>query len=255
MLSKSFTTLAGIAAGTTASLMMLGVAAEAATLSAGDIVNSGDCVTFTSCTVNGFTVTASGVAEGIDPTTAVMTQKTVGGVLGIGVANEGTSDPSEGEIDFGEYLTFNFAKGIIRELDLSFLYQPGVYSDRVFEIAKVTAGELTGLLTITGNNTAEWSLGGVVTNLSPSLTNFGGSYRIFNPFGEVEVSQLSLTAKINQAPDGSTPASFRNSDYSFSRIVVEPTSVPEPGTVAALLGIAGVGLTIRRRNLSEQQDS
>ncbi len=258
MFSKSFATLTGIAAGTAASFMMIGSAAEAAsltTLTATDIVNAGSCVGFTTCVVNDITVTASGAAVGITPTTPVMTQKTVGGVLGIGVQNVGTSDPSQGEIDYREFLTLSFAEGVIRELDLSFLYRPGIYADQVFEIAAATAGGVTGLLSITSSNTATWSLGGIVTNLSPSNTNAGGSYRIFNPFGDTKVGELILTAVQTTAANGTTPTSFRNSDFAFSRIVVDHTSVPEPGAAAALLGLAGAGLTIRRRRLSEAQES
>ncbi len=227
------------------SLVALSVSpAQAATLTASDVVGAG-CVGQASCSVNGFGLSVQ------QPSGYLMTQKTVGGVLGIGVSRDGSSgpkssDPSQGEIDFGEILGINFAPSVVKSLDLSFLYRPGVYNDKVFEIAQVFVGDLIGSLTVTGSNTATWSLGGVVQNLSPSNNKAGGSYRIVNPFGDMVVSGFSLTPQRNQDKNGNTPLDFTNSDFTFSGVETAP--VPEPATTAALLGIAAAsGLGLRRR--------
>uniref|UniRef100_A0ACD5GTT2 Uncharacterized protein n=1 Tax=Desertifilum tharense IPPAS B-1220 TaxID=1781255 RepID=A0ACD5GTT2_9CYAN len=115
------------------------------------------CVGQNTCLVNDFfTLTAQ-------PGNKEITTKTIGGVQGLGVADDAQNlgrDPSRGEIDIGEILRVDFARSSVLEfLDLSFMYQPGVYEDEVFEIAQVTSDAGVGTLTITGDTSAVWSLG------------------------------------------------------------------------------------------------
>jgi PEP-CTERM motif len=193
------------------------------------------CVGSVTCTVNGFALTAS----------KKITQKTVGGISGLGVAAD-ASDPSQGEIDRDETLKVLFpAVSALKELQLSHLYQPGVYADRVFEKAQITAldalGNLTNLvatLTVTGNKTAEVTSGDV-TNISPSLNKKGGSYLISDLFGDLEIGGFILTALSN-----GPATSFRNSDFTLTAVA---TTVPEPGTLTALLGVGVIGGLVSRR--------
>lgn len=221
--------------------------AQAATLTAADVVAAGTCVGQVSCSVNGFNLSVN------QPSGSRMTQKTVGGVLGIGISRDGSSGPgsadqSEGEIDLGEVLGVSFnAEKTLASLDLSFLYRPGVYADQVYEVAKITAGNLVGTLTVTGSTSAVWSLGGTVQNLSPSSNGKGGSYRIFNPFGDAQISGFTLTP-VDASPNVS---SFRDSDFTLSRV----EAVPEPGTIAALAFAAASGLGLRRRRNQADQEA
>lgn len=194
-----------------------------------------------SCTTNdGFTLSAN--------SGSVLQGKTVGGVKGVGI----TTNPSDpltdtlGEIDNSEALTVTHATGgIFDYIDLSFLYQPGVYSDSVFEVASIVANDGTsGILRVTGNSTAEWIVGGVaqaVTALSNSVEGAGGRYRVFNPFGDRFLTSLTLTA-VQQA---GVPANYQNSDYSL--VGTQLKTVPEPTTLAGLGIVGGLLAASRRR--------
>ncbi|BAS58721.1 PEP-CTERM sorting domain-containing protein [Leptolyngbya boryana CZ1] len=227
--------------------------------SASDAVNAG-CVGQTNCNVNGFfSVGASTTRNAFDP---VLTQKTVGGVLGIGIdsskdangnpAGETVNNQSLGEIDIDETLSVGFkSAGVLKALDLSFLYRPGVYNDGVFEVALVQAdgGIGSGTLRVTSANSAVWSLGGTVTNLALSSKDAGGSYRITNPFGDIKITGFSLKALAQTAPNSTTtPAGAKNSDFTLSR--VEVTKVPEPTTVIGL-GLVGLLAASRRRKAAK----
>ena len=194
-----------------------------------------------SCATNdGFTLTANNGS--------VLQGKTVGGIKGVGI----TTNPSDpltdtlGEIDNSEALTLTHATGgIFHYIDLSFLYQPGVYADEVFEVASIVANDGTmGILRVTGNSTAEWLVGGVVqavTALSNSVEGAGGRYRVFNPFGDKSLTSLTLTA-VQQA---GIPANYQNSDYSL--VGAQLKSVPEPTTLAGLGIVGGLLVASRRR--------
>ncbi len=244
-------------------------AAHAASFTAQDAVNAG-CVGQTTCTVNGFfSLNASTTRNSLAP---VLTEKTVGGVKGLGIdsskdkngkhTGETGNTESFGEIDVDELLGVKFKRaGVLHALDLSFLYKPGSrqYGDDVFEVALATAdGKLgSGTLTVTGESSAIWSLGGTVTNLSLSKKDNGGSYSILNPFGNVKITGFSLTAVPALAKDANgvllkdkkgktyTPVGAKNSDFTLSR--VEVTKVPEPTTVLGL-GVVGLVAFARRRS-------
>lgn len=243
---KQASTIVGLLA---SSALAFSVApAHAASFTAADGVAAG-CVGQTSCVVNDFFTLTAG------PGAKEITQKTEGGVLGLGVAQDADKlnfkkggDQSGGEIDVDEVLTVAFAKtSILDFLDLSFLYRPGVYADRVFEIAlvDVLGSAMQGMLTVTGQTSATWSLGGTVTNLSPSKKGSGGSYRIDNPFGDMKIAGFSLFPK-----DNSNVASFHDSDFSLS--AVGATAVPEPATVVGLLGVAALGKFGLRRKKAQK---
>lgn len=247
-LQKLATALGCIASG---AIALSSTSAKAASFTSQDVVGAG-CVGQTTCTVDGFTLTASKTGYA----SPEMTEKTVGGILGIGVAKDADNlnfkdtvngDPSGGEIDRDETLKVLFpAVSALKKLQLSFLYQPGVFADQVFEKAKITAldaaGNLTSLfatLTVTGDTTAIVTSGDV-TNISPSLNKKGGSYLISDLFGGQEIGGFVLTALSN-----GSATSFRNSDFTLTAVA---TSVPEPGTMAALLGVGALaGVTSRRR--------
>ena len=174
---------------------------------------------------------------------------------------------SWGEVDKDEFLNVVFdAPAILKELELSAMYHgekgrenAGDFGDQVNEAVKITAnlfggGILEGLLQVTGDNTATWTTEGNTTqaiNLSPSASGGGGSFSVANLFGDALLTGLSLT------PDSEFARyTIADSDFTLSKIVVEQpggvkgvsASVPEPGTVSALFGLAAAaGLKLRRR--------
>ncbi|MFW6357816.1 MAG: PEP-CTERM sorting domain-containing protein [Chroococcales cyanobacterium] len=234
---QKLSTCVGLIAGS--AIAFSGVnAAQAASFSASD-ANAAGCVGATTCTVNDFFT--------LDGSGDEMTYKTVGGFSGIGLQGVGaTSDQSEGEIDVDEFLKVTFEEQtILSKLGLNFLYQPGVFSDDVFEVAEVSAFDSIGnilqtaTLTITGDTTAIFSNGATVENVSPSKNNKGGYYNILNPFADLEIAGFSLTPV-----DDPNVESFHDSDFALAEV----ETVPEPGTLAALLGIGALGgLTKLRR--------
>ena len=229
---------------------------HAASFTAQDAVSAG-CVTKTTCNVDGFTLTATknGIA---DPE---ITQKTVGGVLGLGIAANASpagvnNDQSQGEIDIDEALSVGFASvQKLTSLDLSFLYRPGVYYDQVYEMATATplGSSLKGLLTITGEKTATWTFNGITSdavNLSPSSEGSGGSYRILNPFGDLTTAGLSLIPQLNTIRGTSKiPGGYANSDFALSRVeTASVAAIPESSAAAVLLSFgAMIPLGLRRR--------
>lgn len=192
-----------------------------------------DTVGVTSCkTADGFTLsTQDGYLQGKqvdDPSDP----------RGVGISGS-RNDLVKGEINKGELLSAILDKASkIASIDLSFLYLPPVYGDIVHEIAVITAGGTEGQLKVTSQNSATWSLGGLVTNLDLSKKGEGGAYSIANPFGDTLISALQFTVP----PVGN---SFKYSDYSL--VAIEKASVPEPAT---LLGLAAVGglMAASRRN-------
>ena len=190
----------------------------------------------------------------------------------------GDNVASWGEVDKDESLDIVFdGPALLKQLDLSAMYhaqldengnpvvgedgktEKGAFGDRVFEAVKVTGnlfggGVLEGLLQVTGNNTATWTTGDNTVqaiNLSDTTSGGGGSFSVANLFGNALLTGLSLT------PDSEFARyTIQDSDFTLSKIVVEQpgdvqgvsASVPEPGTVSALFGLAAAaGLKLRRR--------
>ena len=200
----------------------------------------------------------------VTPVDSEMTIKNVIGLQGIGISEDGTlaiegNGGSEGEIDVGEILAVDFQEATVDYIDLGLLYFEGVFGDLVFEEVEITssAGE-TGVLAITGETTATWTLDGSVVNLSPSrdFSNPAGVgqglYRIENPFGADKLTGFTLTGKeVANSQFGFIPTGRGNSDFVLAGAsITTMTSMPEPGTVGALFGLgalAGLGLLRRRR--------
>lgn len=179
-------------------------------------------------------------------------------------ADGGDNVQSWGEVDKDEFLKVDFdGPALLKQLDLSTLYhgtrgEAGAHGDKVSEAVKITAnlfggGLVEGLLKVTGDTTAEWITGDntvQAVNLSPAASGGGGSFSVANLFGDALLTGLSLT------PDSEFGYyTIKDSDFTLSKIVVEQpgdvkgvsASVPEPGTVSALFGLAAAaGLKLRR---------
>ncbi|MGD2182718.1 PEP-CTERM sorting domain-containing protein [Lusitaniella coriacea] len=223
-------------------LVLSTTSAQAAKLSAADCVGSNY-----NCTITDpfFSVAGSDGAGN-----AQLTRKSFANYEGIGVATNGTTkikdDPSWGEIDYDETLTVNFAEEkAVDYIDLGFLYKKGNNSDKVNEIAEVTAFDtlgntITGILSVISETTATWSLGGTVTTLSNPVEPFAGLFRITNPFGDMELDGLSFTA-VDSGRD------FSRQSWDSDFVVGAVKTVPEPGTLLGLLGISTLGMLKARR--------
>lgn len=152
------------------------------------------------------------------------------------------------EIEIGESINMSFANDyVIDSFVLSLLYNGPEFGD-VLEIAQVTAnglaGSMVGTLTVSAGTTtsATWSLGGVVTNLSPADQPGGGSWMVSDPFGAFQATSLGFTALYSAGCD--VGACDNQSDYILSSV----TAVPEPETYALMLaGLAAVVFMTRRR--------
>ncbi len=211
----------------------------------------------TSCeTTDGFKLTAGFEGNpGNETDSPLLAAKKVKDTIGLGVNFDkdlSSSNPgdygTDGEIDAGEYITLEATKGpsIFDYIELSFLYQPGVHNDAVYEIALLeTSQGKTGTLRITGNNTAEYLFNGqttIINALSSSTKNGGGYYRIDNPFGDIKVGQVKFTAPGNPS-DNST-------QHDYSLVAAKATQVPEPGSAAAVLGLGALFARRSRRKES-----
>lgn len=170
-----------------------------------------------------------------------LTQNTVNGVTGIGVIGGRVA----GEIDLGtfvgdeENITITYgAATTVTDIRLAFLFQPGQWTDTVFEAARITANGVDYVLTVTGNTTATWTGAGSVVNLSPALDVNSGVFRIINPFpGQVTTVRFSA---VNQ----SNALNETNSDFALLRV----ESTPEPATLVLIGGgLLAVALVRRGR--------
>ncbi len=190
----------------------------------------------------------------------------VGSVTGIGVNSN--NDKAPGEIGILEYIDVIFPKvGILKSLDLSFLYQPGEFSDKVYEVAAVSTDQnkLTGqgTLRVTGNNSAVWSWLGGSQNITAKSNSTdgnksiqgGGWYSINNPFDNIQLGKLTLKAlpgsKTSNAynPDG-TVSLLSNQNSDFALVGAKLASVPEPTAIVGLGLVGGLLVATRRRKLS-----
>ena len=212
--------------------LALGLAAPAGavTITAGDLYVGGNVANLADATV-----TTLGGNFGF---------KTVQGVDGVGISTGYVG----GEIDTsGESMEFAFNAPIVLEtLDLSFLFAAPAHEDRVNEIAKVVVNaggvDYEATLTVDSDTTAVWSFtGGVVSNLSIATEAGAGAWSIANPFGQLEVTKMTLLPV-----DASGDANYRNADYAFSGLT--GTVVPEPGTMLLVgAGLAGLVAAGRKR--------
>lgn len=188
-----------------------------------------------------------------------------GPVTGIGVT--GNPDDVPGEIGPNPIESIDLilpSQGVLKSLDLSFLYQPGVFSDEVFEVMAAipdTAASQQGTLKITGNQTAVWTWGNVSQTIqanssstdgsAPGTFVGGGWYSILNPFNGLSLNKVTLLPVPQEGPN---PRSFRNSEFALVGAEVEtsrvPERVPEPATLAGLGLVAASVAASRRRKTS-----
>ena len=136
--------------------------------------------------------------------------KTVAGITGLGVSGGVT-----GEIGLGQSITISFDQAqYVNSLSLAQLYTAGNYSDGADEVAAITIlgdfGSQTFTLTASEATSATWTGFGSVINLDPAVNNSGALWQLINPFGDLAISSIVLSAADSLAGAGST-----NSDYGF----------------------------------------
>lgn len=217
-----------------AALLLAGHAGAQTTTTAQDLINAG-ALGRSSTSVNGIDFSAQGGS---------FASKTVAGITAIGVAG----GASGGEIDIGQSITASFAsRAAISSFSIAFLFDGPEFGD-VREVARISllGTNQVGTLTATGATTAIWSLGGLVTNLSPATEQGAGAWSISNPFGNLAGSGLRFEA-INGLPGPGCNGCSNQSDYS----VLSVSPVPEPSTYAMMLaGLAALAFMVRRRGTS-----
>ncbi|MGE4291664.1 MAG: VPLPA-CTERM sorting domain-containing protein [Desulfovibrio sp.] len=197
--------------------------------------------------VSAYSITVSNydALSGVDFTASggSLTTSAVAGVTGLGVSG-GVS----GEIGIGQSITIDFAEAqYVNTLNLAQLYTAGNYGDAKDEVASITVlgdfGSQTFYLTASEATVANWTGFGTVLNLDPAVAGSGALWQLVNPFGNLAIYSIVLTAADSFAGAGST-----NSDYGFHSM--ETTTTPIPGAVW-LLGSGLFGLVgLRRRTRS-----
>jgi len=141
------------------------------------------------------------------------TRKTLDDETGLGISGRTT-----GEIDVDEFIDGSFSSAVtVDALRLVFLYNGPEFGDPS-EIARVSinGGAVVGRLTADGENTATWSLGGLVTNCGATSLGDTGCFLIHNPFGTSSVWTISFTA------DSAGAGLANDSDYSLGGIEISP---------------------------------
>ncbi len=245
---KSNLLAAGFIAGTTLAFS----SASAQAFSFQTPSDLGDCAiaslpTDSCMTDDGFTITAG--LDGDASANPVLIDKTVNGVTGIGVTHDGDeggdNEGVPGELDAGEFILLEAkdSNNVFKSIELAFLYQPGVFADKVFEIAQLETALGIGSLKVINDTQAEYSFGGsttIVDAISDSTKKGGGYYKILNPFGDAKVSSVKFTA-------AGTPGDT-HAGHDYALVAADSKDVPEPATLGALGFVAALAATRRGKN-------
>lgn len=228
-LNALFSTKAVRAFAAGAGLSLLPMSAGALSVTAADLP-SGESVVL----LPGVTVTA-------DPSSFL--HKSIAGYDMVGIAG----GFENGEIDLNdESISFAFdAPQYVASLDLGALFAAVEEDDLWNEQARVLvySGQdiYEYILSVVDGTTAVWSGPGTVSNVSPATFGNAAVWSIANPFGNLAVDKMVLTAF--GPPD---PQDYRNNDYGFVSLTTRP--IPEPGTLSLMgLGLAGLAAAGRKR--------
>jgi hypothetical protein len=205
-------------------------AASAATISTADLVA---CNGLSACAVPGAAVTGS---------PGKLQTKTVAGQQGLGVAGK-----TNGEIDFGEWLTVIFdSKVYIDAFKLVFLFNGPEFGDKNEEgLIRLTLGDgsiVDFTVRAIGENKASVFTGlGSVANCGVTTASGSGCFLFSGrPLGDLVIASIAFSAKNLPVPEGN------NSDFSLAGI--EYSEVPVPGSALLLLtGIGAIRLGRKRR--------
>lgn len=212
-----------------ASLALMPMSASALTISASDLPSGESVVVLPDVTVTA------------DPSSFL--HKSIAGFDIVGIAG----GYENGEIDLtDEAIVFEFgASQYVVSLDLGALFaaveEDDVYNEQARALVYSGQDIYEYILSVVDGTTAVWSGPGTVSNLSPATFGNAAVWSIANPFGNLAVDKLVLTA-IGPAD----PMDYRNNDYGFVSLATRP--IPEPGTLSLMgLGLAGLALAGRKR--------
>jgi hypothetical protein len=196
------------------------------------------------------TIDYSAMADGLNPSSDYSFSATGGSVVlasksgisfvGVGSGQAGT------EIDGNQSLKVTFASAEqLSSLTFAMLFNGGEYGDNNEIAAAMTSEGDLFELRVVGENAAEWYKNNTFVS---AVVGFGthtggqGKFVIENPFGTSSVTNFKLYPIDNVVPgrDGS--------DFGLAAFTTfDLTSVPDSGSVLALMGAAMIGIAAASR--------